>query len=236
MTQTLALVFVSLLAGVLMVAVLLLLIRRKAAAAPVTEVRMHTVAERIRAVGKIVGLEVHAKEIATSTRGWAWVPPILLSQAKIAMIFNFEKQYFVDLSLLRPGDVELLDPVGPGNDRARYRVILPVIEGALRLTDVAPYDIQAGRILGLVDVIPMNADTQRALMQAAQEQASELFRRSEAKYIESARRSIEQHLHSLLHLFDVDVAIAWRDQPTPGAAPARLDLTESMTARLAERR
>ena len=57
---------------------------------------VHSIAERIRAVGKLVALEVCAKEIATVSSGWAWLPPLLLSQARLAMIFNFEQQYYED--------------------------------------------------------------------------------------------------------------------------------------------
>ncbi|HCT46206.1 MAG TPA: hypothetical protein DF699_13435, partial [Phycisphaerales bacterium] len=99
--------------------------------------------ERVRAVGKLVGLEVHAKEIATATKGFNWLPPILLSQAKVAMIFQFEKQYAVELGSLDERDVE---DMGNG----RFRVTLPPIVGSLRLMDVEPYDIQQGRVLGLV--------------------------------------------------------------------------------------
>ena len=59
------------------------------------------IAERVRSVGKLIGLEVHAKEIATAKKGWSWMPPIVLSQARLAMIFQFEKQYFVDLAAIR---------------------------------------------------------------------------------------------------------------------------------------
>lgn len=215
-------VFLAMAAGVL----LLLLLKKAGRAAPVSEIRTVSVAERIRAVGKLVGLEVHAKEIATSTRGWGWIPPLLLSQAKIAMIFHFEKQYFADLSHLRPADVEQLESDSADPGRARYRVHLPSVEGALRLTEVSPYDIQAGRVLGLLDVIPMTADTQRQLMQTAQEQATEVFRRNEAKYVENAQRSIEQHLSALLRLFDVGVEIAWRE--SRNAAPGRMDLGETV--------
>lgn len=209
---------------------LFMLLKRKGQSAP-TEIRVQSVAERIRAVGKLIGLEVHAKEIATSTKGWSWIPPLLLSQAKIAMIFHFEKQYFVDLSHLRPADVELIENgTDPGSDRPRYRVHLPPVEGSLRLTDVSPYDIQAGRVLGLVDLIPMNAETQRELMRTAQEQAGELFRRNDAKYIDNARRSIEQHLGALLRLFDVSVEIAWREQHSTAAA--RMDLSGTMAEKM----
>lgn len=206
----LSLILVSLLAGGL---IAVLILRRKASAAPLQVIRTQTVAERVRAVGKLVGLEVHAKEIATSTKGWSWLPPIILSQAKIAMIFHFEKQYFVDLSRLSESDVTEL-PAAAGA-RAHYRVHLPRVEGTLRLTDVTPYDIQAGRVLGLIDVIQMNADTQRQLMQAAQEQAASLYTQAEPRYVAEAQRSIERQLQSLLALFEARVDVAW-DQPHDG--------------------
>lgn len=207
MTSNLAIMVVvalSLAVGIL----LMLLLRRKGQAAPLGEVRTQTLAERVRAVGKLVGLEVHAKEIATSTKGWSWIPPLLLSQAKIAMIFNFEKQYFVDLSRVGPGDV---DQQGVG----RFRLHLPPIDGTLRLTDVTPYDIQAGRVLGLIDVIQMNAQTQEQLMRTAQDQAAELYEQSESGYVAEARRSIERQLGSLLELFDAEVEIVWRQESQP---------------------
>ncbi len=210
---TLALILVSGLVG----ALLMLLLRRGAARAPLGHTGAQTLAERVRSVGKLVGLEVHAKEIATSTKGWSWIPPILLSQARIAMIFHFEKQYFVDLSRLRPEDVRELSP-------GEFQVRLPAVEGALRLTDVTPYDIQAGRVLGLLDVIQMNAETQRQLMQAAQEQAADLYTKSEPRYNAEARRSIERQLDALLTLFDARVVVRWPGEPAPaGPEPIRVE-------------
>lgn len=171
------------------------------------ELRMLT--ERVRAVGRLVGLEVHAKEIATATRGWNWLPPILLSQAKIAMIFQFEKQYSVELGSLGEGDVKDL---GDG----RFRVELPPISGSLRLMDVEPYDIQQGRVLGLLDVINMNAERQGELMRTAQTQAAELFEKNDPRYFAQARDSIERQLHSIARLFDIRLEIEWRSQPKAG--------------------
>jgi hypothetical protein len=171
------------------------------------ELRMLT--ERVRAVGRLVGLEVHAKEIATATRGWNWLPPILLSQAKIAMIFQFEKQYSVELGSLSEGDIEDL---GDG----RFRVELPPIVGSLRLMDVEPYDIQQGRVLGLLDVINMNAERQGELMRTAQTQAAELFEKNDPRYFAQARDSIERQLHSIARLFDIRLEIRWRTQPKEG--------------------
>ncbi|CAE7680399.1 unnamed protein product [Symbiodinium necroappetens] len=202
MGSTLLLIIVSLIAGALGVTTVVLLLRK----AP-TSLTSVGVTERVRSVGRLVGLEVHAKEIATSTKGWSWMPPILLSQAKIAMIFHFEKQYSVDLARLTDEHVECTGV-------NQYRVTLPAVEGALRLTDVTPYDIQAGRILGLLDVIQMNAQTQAALMQAAQEQAASLYAENETKYMTEAKRSIERQIASLLGLMNVEVEIVWRESET----------------------
>lgn len=203
----LVLVSAGLGAGVVLAGVLFL--RRKGADAPV-KIHSETMVERVRSVGKLVGLEVHAKEIATSTKGWSWLPPILLSQAKIAMIFHFEKQYAVDLSRIRPSDVEELERGELGRS-AKYRLRLPPIEGSLRLTDVTPYDVQAGRILGLLDVIQMNAQTQNQLIKAAQGQASELFQKNAGKYEREARQSIERRLAAFLRLFEADVEVVWAE-------------------------
>lgn len=180
-----------------------LLIRRLGAGAPTKTTSLEAVVDQVRAVGKLVGLEVHAKEIATSTKGWSWVPQLLLSQAKVAMIFFFEKQYFIDLSKLTKRDVREV-----GQDR--YVVILPQLEGTLRLTDLKPYDVQAGRILGLLDVIQMTAETQERLMRDAQRDAASLFERHEDRYIAEAHRSVERQLKALMRLVDAEVSFEWR--------------------------
>lgn len=162
------------------------------------------IAERVRAAGKLVGLEVCAKEIATAKKGWSWLPPLLLSPARLAMIFQFEKQYYVDLARVCPRDVSDF-----GN--RRYQLILPPVEGVLRLTDVTPYDIQDGRILGLVDVIQMKAEAQGELMRRAQDQAALLFETADPRYLQEARRSIQKQLTALLALFDAEVDVIWKD-------------------------
>jgi len=172
----------------------------------VDKISLRMLTERVRAVGKLVGLEVHAKEIATATTGLNWLPPIVLSQAKIAMIFQFEKQYAVELGALTESDVEDL-----GN--GHFRVTLPPIVGSLRLLDVEPYDIQQGRVLGLVDVINMNAERQSLLMKTAQTQAAELFEKNDDRYEAQARDAIERQLHSIAKLFEGSIEIHWREQP-----------------------
>lgn len=177
-------------------------LRRLRKGADLEQTSLRLITERVRPVGRLVGLEVCAKEIATATAGVSWLPPMLLSQARIAMIFHFEKQYGVDLSLVGPEDVR---EHGDGT----IELSLPPVEGTLRLLDVTPYDIQDGRVFGLVDVVPMNAARQSALMQQAQEQASRLFRAADEKYAEQARRSVERQLEAILALGGKRLVIRW---------------------------
>jgi len=168
----------------------------------IDKVSLKIITERVRAVGKLVGLEVHAKEIATATSGFSWLPPILLSQAKIAMIFQFEKQYAIELGAITEFDVTEIG-------EATYRITLPPIAGSLRLMDVEPYDIQQGRVLGLIDVINMNAARQTELMRTAQDQAALLFEKNDDRYINQARETIERQLNSIAKLFEITLEIEW---------------------------
>jgi len=195
-------------------------IRRGRSGKGVDKIELRMLTERVRAVGKLIGLEVHAKEIATATKGLDWLPTILLSQAKVAMIFQFEKQYAVDLSSITHDDVTEME-------EGRFRVELPPIEGSLRLMDVEPYDIQQGRVLGLVDVINMNAERQGELMRTAQQQASELFEKNDPRYIAQARDAIERQLGSIAKLFGVRIDIVWRSQPK-GAGQPRIVMDEQL--------
>ena len=170
-----------------------------------TTIETTTVVDRVRSVGRLVGLEVSAKEIATSTRGLPWLPPAILSKARLAMIFQFEKQYAIDLSRISLDDVR----------RSRsgvWTVTLPPIEGVLRLADITPYDIAAGKALGLFDVIPMDAKAQKQLMCSAQEQAASVYAENETRYTAEAQRSIESQLTSLLSMLDVEIRFDWAEQ------------------------
>lgn len=207
--DSLMLIAVGLVAGLLLAGLGLLALRRLGKKAPIERAQTQTIFERVSAVGRLVGLEVYAKEIATSRKGWGWLPPILLSQARLAMIFHFEKQYSIDLGLLSPADVE---EMGPG----RFRLRLPKIEGALRLTEVTPYDIQAGRVLGLLDIIQVDAPTQHELMKNAQSQAASLYEANDRKYGAEARKSIERQLRALLSLFEVELEFVWGDEVAGG--------------------
>ncbi len=187
-------------------------IRRGRHGKDLDRVTLRILTERVRAVGKLVGLEVHAKEIATARHGWGWVPPIVLSQAKLAMIFQFEKQYAVELGSLNEHDVTDL---GEG----RFRVCLPAIVGSLRLMDVEPYDIQQGRVLGLIDVINMNAERQSELMRTAQQQAGELFEKNDERYESQARDAIERQLKAIAKLFDGELEIHWQQSSSSTTQP-----------------
>ena len=185
--------------------------RRKKEGRP-AEIHAEFVIQRVRAVGRLVGLEVSAKEIATSTRGFGWLPPLILSQARVAMIFRFEKQYSVDFGRLAKDSVSEI-----GDDR--FTITLPKPEGRLRLLDVTPYDIQAGKVLGLLDVLPVGAATQKELMARAQEQAADLYEQADERYEAEAIHSIERQLESLLSMFGVTVEVRWEgassDEPAP---------------------
>jgi hypothetical protein len=203
--------------------------RRRTGVKPFREERIvtQTIAERVRSVGKLVALEVCAKEITTASAGWGWLPPLILSQARLAMIFHFEKQYSLDLALIRPQDVVELAP-------GRFRLRLPEMDGALRLIDMTPYDIQSARILGLLDLIPMTADRQRDLMKKAQSQAASIFENSDKKYLGEARASAERHLRSLLEMMDVRAEFVWPEPlPMPAVLPPEPEPTVSLRARLA---
>jgi hypothetical protein len=180
------------------------------------EIHTDFVFQRVRAVGRLVGLEVSAKEIATSTRGLGWMPPLILSQARVAMIFRFEKQYSVDLAKIRPESIQ-------EHESGEYTLTLPRPEGRLRLLDVAPYDIQAGKVLGLLDVIPVGAATQKELMERAQIQAAELYEQADERYEAEAMHSIERQLEALLSMFALNVSVKWEPlEPKKKTEPAVL--------------
>lgn len=190
------------------------------------------ITERVRSVGRLVALEVCAKEIATATRGIAdgWLPPLLLSPARVAMIFQFRKQYFVDLSAIGADDVCELPTVTDERRRRlglaparRVRITLPALESDLALSGVTPYDIQAGRVLGLVDIIPMNAERQAELMRKAQSHAAQVFDDQDGAYRAQAAEAVEGQLRSLLGLMGVEVELVWRERAAtaqPAAHPA----------------
>lgn len=185
---------------------------RKARSKPLA-VQTQIITERVRSVGKLVGLEVCAKEIATAKEGASWMPPLLMSQARLVMIFHFEAQYYIDLSELRPEDVQ-------AQGEGRFRVTLPAVRSDLLLRDFTPYDVSDGRVLGVFDVLQMNAERQQELKVKAQEQAAVMFKTGQSRYEQSARASIERTLSALLTTFGAtSVEVAWQAARAPAAAP-----------------
>lgn len=236
MDFTVALVLVTL-GGVLgVVAALKFAAWRRGKVKTVDRVVTQHITERVRSVGRLVALEVCAKEIATATSGIAdgWLPPIIMSPARMAIIFQFRKQYFVDLSAIGAEHVQELPyeqderrrrmGLAP---RRRVRLTLPALQGELSLASMTPYDIQAGRILGLVDIIPMNADRQAALMSRAQEHAAKVFDDQDGTYKTQAAAAVETQLRSLLGLMGVQVEIVWSDAATQRMSSSSADSPRS---------
>ena len=217
--MTLLLTTILILLGTLLGVCATVLVMRLFGAKAPERSEIRTVAERVRAVGRFVGLEVYAKEIATAKKGWNWMPPMLLTQARLAMIFEFEKQYSVDLAAVRPEHITEIEP-------GRYRIELPPIRGTLRLVSLEPYDIQDGRVLGLLDVIQMNAERQSALMAEAQEQAAGLFDKNDERYTIQATTAIESHLGALVGLLGVEVEFVWAEPKPKAVAEPPAELAE----------
>ena len=195
------------------------------------------ITERVRSVGRLVALEVCAKEIATATSGIAdgWLPPIIISPARMAIIFQFRKQYYVDLAAIGAAEVQEL-PVMAGEDRRsrmglapmqRVRITLPGLRSELALASMTPYDIQAGRILGLVDIIPMNADRQSTLMARAQEHAAKVFDDQDGAYKAQAAAAVETQLRSLMALMGVELELVWSESPVTGTQRISSSSTDS---------
>lgn len=222
MDLTVALVLVVLGGVIGVIAAMKLGVWRRGKVKTVDRVVTQHITERVRSVGRLVALEVCAKEIATATSGIAdgWLPPVLLSPARMAIIFQFRKQYFVDLSAIGAEHVQDLPDVLDERRRRmglsparRVRVKLPALQGELALASMTPYDIQAGRILGLVDIIPMNADRQSALMARAQEHAAKVFDDQDGAYKAQAAAAVETQLRSLLGLMGVELELVWSEAP-----------------------
>lgn len=200
---------------------------RRSRAKPL-EVQTQMITERVRSVGKLVGFEVFAKEITTAKQGVNWMHPALVSQSRLAMIFHFEKQYYIDLEELRPEDIR---EVGP----KRFRIVLPPVRGDLVTRDFEMYDISSGRVLGLIEVNPMSADRQNEMKRVAQQQAAHQFYQNDGKYEMKARTSLERTLSSLAEMLGAELEFEWAApkafanqqaaqqsaQPASGTAPAQ---------------
>lgn len=174
-------------------------------------VEVHTIVDRVRAVGRLVGLEVSTKEITTQTSGgFKWIPSLLISPARLAVIFFFEAQYSVDLSELTVESVRHIED-------NRYELTLPPVTDRFLFRDLEAYDIQSGKLLGLIEITGLDADTHNDLVQRARAEAESLFRQQADRYEQQARETIARQVVSLLGLFDVAVQIRFAT-PAPAAA------------------
>jgi Protein of unknown function (DUF4230) len=148
------------------------------------------VTQRVASVGRFVALEVTAKEIATASTGPQWLPPALLTRAKVAMIFHFRHEYTFDLAALSDSDIM--------PQRGRLKLRMPEMQSNTVLVDLEPYDIQSGKVFGLIEVIPMGAARQRKLMAAARQEAGTVGVEDEHAQRAMARSSAEKHIRKML--------------------------------------
>ena len=171
------------------------------------------VTQQVSAVGRLVALDVNAKEIATATSGPDWLPPALLTRAKVALVFHFERQYALDLNALEAEDIVRLSP-------GRVRLRPPPIRSRTTLVDLEPYDIQSGKLFGLLEIIPMNAARQRRLMAAARESACTLSDADEQSHIALARASAEREIRRALQSLGLAVEFDWSRSVVERSEPA----------------
>jgi len=160
------------------------------------------VTQRVASVGRFVALEVTAKEIATASTGPQWLPPVLLTRAKVAMIFHFRHEYALDLAALSQGDITT-------TRSGRVRLRMPELKANTVLVDLEPYDIQSGKIFGLIEVIPMGAARQRTLMAAARKQAGTITEEDDQSQRAMARASAEKHIRRMLGHAHLAVEFDW---------------------------
>ncbi len=187
-------------------------------------VTTHSVVERIRAVGKLTGLEVSTKEITTQTKAsWKWVPRLVLSPARMALIFNFERHYFVELSELGEESVRKRSP-------REWEITLPALRNEFIFRGIEAYDIQAGRLLGLA-VDSLDAPTHNLLIEQAREESKKVFDRQDRAYRQQAMQVIAHQLRSLLAMFQIDVTVRFAGADSPEATGPMIGMgSESPTA------
>ncbi len=182
------------------------LLRRKLS--PRLDMTAHTVIDRIRGVGRLVALEVGAKEIVTVGEG----DDTLWGRArKLIMVFTFQIQYSCDL---RAAEVH------PGHDGdGRFRVCLPPLERLTCLVDQQHHHEQPGSTwFGLVQR-PFSAAERDAMWHQARTQAEQAAAAG-GGHLEIAERQVISLLTALFAptgvQLDVDFAAA------PAVEPQRI--------------
>jgi hypothetical protein len=132
-------------AGCAAAIVIVVLLRRKGkATGPRGEVHVHPSIEQLRSVGELVVFKMITKEIVTAADHWfgewgkryfTW----LLSEKKMAMIFEFEIDFRYDL---RSRDF-VIEQTGEGE----YRLGMPKCFYDIHIRDVSFYDEQSSKLL-----------------------------------------------------------------------------------------
>lgn len=186
----------------------LLFLRWKGVGKVEREIDVHRIVERVRAVGKLVGFEVLHKEIVTEIEKLKWMPKMLVTPARVAMIFYFEKQYYIDLLKLSEADIE---EIAPG----RYMLTIPPLAGDFCVRQMEAYDIQSRKVVGLFDATGIDEQRFNHLMERAREEAENLYEKQADRYEVQARESIARLIKGLFDRFDIDVRIRFADQSEP---------------------
>jgi len=124
--------------------VVVLLRQRSRTARPKGDVRVYPSIEHLRSVGELVVFKMITKEIVTAADHWfgEWGKRYfkwLLSEKKMAMIFEFEIDFRYDL---RSRDF-VIEQTGEGE----YRLVMPKCFYDTHIRDVSFYDEQSSKLL-----------------------------------------------------------------------------------------
>ncbi len=152
--------------------------------------------EKMRSVGELIVLRVLAKEIVTQSEHWAgefgkrflsW----LWSDRKLAMVFEFDINFKYDL---RSSDFDIED-LGQGH----FRLKMPTCHYDIAIKSSKVYDVQAGRLRLLPDVINVfGGDVDQDDLNRLMEEAQSNIERAAKELIDAKRADIEQSARQTL--------------------------------------
>lgn len=150
--------------------------KRKSEEAPINDITMHSIVEKMENLGMLNVYKVKTKEIVTATdhvfgdvgaRYFNW----FVTRKKVAIIFNFEIDFSYDLSRMQ------IDDMGEGS----FRMRLPECHYALNIKEIHFYDEQNGRLMPwlLPEMLSgvfggFSAEDRNSLIDAAKAQVSTL--------------------------------------------------------------
>lgn len=173
------------------------------------EVHVHASIEDLRSVGELVVFKMITKEIVTAADHWfgkwgrrylTW----LLSEKKMAMIFEFEIDFRYDL---RSNDF-VIEPTGENS----YRLIMPKCFYQTHIRDVSFYDEQSSKLLPwlIPDLLnrafgPGFSETDKNhLKEEAKQQAGHMAKDFVDKMRPEVQNSARQTLETLGKAFGAD--------------------------------